>query len=67
MGDREFKEMSPIISCEPEIRHLDLTPATDRVLILACDGVFDVMTSQVGCWDLRRLGHHIGWDLLAGV
>ena len=55
LGDIEFKDTkrSPllteygiktaVVSCEPEMRIVPLIPELDEFLLLACDGVFDVM------------------------
>eukprot|EP00747_Dinoflagellata_sp_TGD_P222617 gnl/TRDRNA2_/TRDRNA2_94323_c0_seq2.p1 gnl/TRDRNA2_/TRDRNA2_94323_c0~~gnl/TRDRNA2_/TRDRNA2_94323_c0_seq2.p1 ORF type:complete len:638 (+),score=123.55 gnl/TRDRNA2_/TRDRNA2_94323_c0_seq2:57-1970(+) len=50
-GDEEYKAMpersngKPLVIAEPEIRVEQLTPADDFML-LACDGLFDVFSSQ---------------------
>ena len=44
IGDMEFKP-SGIVSNIPEIRAVDILP-DDEFVILACDGLFDVMTSE---------------------
>ena len=55
IGDLKYKANSglpakdQIISAEPDIRHVTLCP-DDRFFLLACDGVWDVMTNQArGC------------------
>jgi hypothetical protein len=51
IGDLKYKANSglpakdQIISAEPDIRHVTLCP-DDRFFLLACDGVWDVMTNQ---------------------
>lgn len=35
-----------IITAEPDVRHVELQPE-DRFLILACDGIWDVMSKWV--------------------
>lgn len=51
VGDLKYKlnkELQPkdqIITAEPDVRRVTLTPG-DRFLLLACDGVWDVMTNQ---------------------
>jgi len=51
IGDMEFKyqpDLPPdkqIVTCCPDIRQVDLAPE-DEFLVLACDGIWDVMTSQ---------------------
>eukprot|EP00803_Ostreobium_quekettii_P009888 evm.model.scf_1014.5 EVM.evm.TU.scf_1014.5 scf_1014:36945-39348(+) len=61
IGDLKYKsnkKLAPreqIITAEPEVRHFDLT-GDDRFFVLACDGVWDVMTNQeVVDWVGRRL------------
>jgi len=50
-GDEEYKTISdhtkgkPLVIAEPEIRVEQLTPQ-DEFLFMACDGLFDVFTSQ---------------------
>lgn len=51
-GDEEYKVLSPdqpeskpLVIPDPEIRLLQLTPE-DEFLFMACDGLFDVFTSQ---------------------
>eukprot|EP00929_Paragymnodinium_shiwhaense_P074007 TRINITY_DN37840_c0_g1_i2.p1 TRINITY_DN37840_c0_g1~~TRINITY_DN37840_c0_g1_i2.p1 ORF type:complete len:435 (+),score=90.26 TRINITY_DN37840_c0_g1_i2:245-1549(+) len=62
LGDHEFKEdpgLSPgeqIISCVPELSHTRQT-TQDEFVVLACDGVWDVMSSQdVVDFFAKRLG-----------
>lgn len=38
----------PLVIAEPEFMAIDLEP-TDDFLLLACDGLFDVMTNQAAC------------------
>ncbi|KAG0619205.1 hypothetical protein M758_4G123500 [Ceratodon purpureus] len=51
IGDMEFKyqtELPPdkqIVTCCPDIRQVDLGPE-DEFIVLACDGIWDVMSSQ---------------------
>jgi protein phosphatase 2C family protein 2/3 len=46
-GDFKFKNSAgPLISIEPEVRYLYLDPVQDEFLILACDGLWDVFSSQ---------------------
>jgi serine/threonine protein phosphatase PrpC len=44
IGDMEFKP-SGIVSNIPEIRYVEMQP-NDEFILLACDGLFDVMTSD---------------------
>lgn len=50
-GDEEYKTAiegangKPLVICDPEIRREQLTPQ-DEFLLLACDGLFDVFSSQ---------------------
>lgn len=51
IGDMEFKwqtDLPPdkqIVTCCPDIREVELGPE-DEFIVLACDGIWDVMTSQ---------------------
>lgn len=69
IGDLKYKlnaELPPkdqIITAEPDVRSITLTPE-DRFFLLACDGIWDVMTNQAraavgyrtaGCCVLRLL------------
>ena len=42
-----------IITAEPDVRGTQLGP-DDRFLVLACDGIWDVMTKCAGGWLPRR-------------
>ncbi|KAF4668308.1 hypothetical protein FOL47_003083 [Perkinsus chesapeaki] len=49
-GDIEYKtglpdDQSPLVICEPEI-HADTLRDEDEFIVLACDGLFDVLSSQ---------------------
>jgi len=44
-GDITLKEPSPLVSCTPEIR-VETIGDDDLYLIMACDGVFDVLEDQ---------------------
>ena len=44
MGSSSSKQQQLVIA-EPEVRVLEITP-DDEFLLLACDGLFDVMSSQ---------------------
>lgn len=46
-GDFDFKA-SPkaLLSIEPEVRYAYLSPVQDEFLLLACDGLWDVFSSQ---------------------
>ena len=44
LGDRVFKK-DAVLSCEPDVRFCRLAPG-DEFFLLACDGLFDVCTSQ---------------------
>ena len=51
LGDLEYKSVSKLppeeqmVTANPEIRSTELTP-NDEFLILACDGIWDVLTNQ---------------------
>ena len=36
----------PLASIEPEIREIFLNPSADDFILVACDGLFDVFSSQ---------------------
>jgi serine/threonine protein phosphatase PrpC len=52
IGDLKYKQNAglhardQIITAQPDVRHVRLDPGRDRFLLLACDGVWDVMTNQ---------------------
>lgn len=52
LGDFGFKRMTELdqteqlVSPEPQITDLDREPDNDEFLLLACDGIFDVMTNE---------------------
>lgn len=48
-GDVELKIPDPLVIAEPETRVVDLTPE-DWAVLLACDGVFDVLSDQEQAW-----------------
>lgn len=64
-GDLRFKndaeECGPLIA-EPEVLHEEVDPATDEFLILACDGVWDVLTSDKAVHFVRRRLLETGGD-----
>lgn len=45
LGDNDFKGRLKLVTACPEITHLKLQQADDFVL-MACDGLWDVLTSQ---------------------
>ncbi len=45
-GNSELPPKDQIITAQPDIMHIALSPE-DRFFVLACDGVWDVMTNQV--------------------
>lgn len=46
-GDFNFKSPTvPLLSIEPEVRCIYLSPVQDEFLLLACDGLWDVFSSQ---------------------
>lgn len=49
MGDRELKTAvkTPLVVSVPEIRYVHLSTAEDKVVVLACDGIWDVLSDQV--------------------
>ncbi|PNH10818.1 putative protein phosphatase 2C 11 [Tetrabaena socialis] len=52
IGDLKYKTnvelpaKDQIISAQPDIRRITLSPTEDRFFLLACDGVWDVMSNQ---------------------
>jgi hypothetical protein len=45
LGDAQFKEPLPLVSCDPDVSVTLLRPG-DTLLILASDGVWDVLSDQ---------------------
>lgn len=51
LGDMEYKQSrdlgphAQMVTAVPEVRHLPLEPG-DEFLILACDGIWDVLSNQ---------------------
>lgn len=51
IGDMNYKQLKSrpaeeqIVTANPDIREIDLTPE-DRFLILACDGIWDILTNE---------------------
>lgn len=60
LGDYEYKNvdnMGPceqLVSPEPDISDLDRDVASDEFLVLACDGIWDVMTNEDVCDFVRH-------------
>lgn len=52
-GDRELKVPTEIVTANPEIYRIPLEKGKAQALVLACDGVWDVLTSQEAV-DLAR-------------
>lgn len=52
LGDFDYKRgdtlaaVEQLVSPQPEINKLERDPATDEFLLLACDGIFDVMSNE---------------------
>uniref|UniRef100_A0AAV1T3S7 phosphomevalonate kinase n=1 Tax=Peronospora matthiolae TaxID=2874970 RepID=A0AAV1T3S7_9STRA len=44
-GDQSLKHPAPLVSCEPEVARFQVL-TDDLFLILACDGIWDVMSEQ---------------------
>eukprot|EP00933_Yihiella_yeosuensis_P025322 TRINITY_DN19670_c0_g1_i1.p1 TRINITY_DN19670_c0_g1~~TRINITY_DN19670_c0_g1_i1.p1 ORF type:complete len:733 (+),score=151.90 TRINITY_DN19670_c0_g1_i1:196-2199(+) len=44
-GDTDLKHPDPIVIATPEVKAIDLVPE-DWAVVLACDGVFDVLSDQ---------------------
>eukprot|EP01013_Petalomonas_cantuscygni_P006141 TRINITY_DN16_c0_g2_i1.p2 TRINITY_DN16_c0_g2~~TRINITY_DN16_c0_g2_i1.p2 ORF type:complete len:324 (-),score=54.89 TRINITY_DN16_c0_g2_i1:1461-2432(-) len=59
LGDFDFKAVSALppeqqaVSPEPEVQSLELTPE-DEFVVLACDGIWDVMTNEQVVAEVRR-------------
>ena len=53
-GNQQLSASEQIITAQPDVRSVELTPE-DRFLLLACDGVWDVLNNQqVTLLHLRR-------------
>jgi len=52
-GDTTRPVSEQVITAEPDIMSRDLDPSTDRFMVLACDGVWDVLSNQE-CVDFVR-------------
>lgn len=44
-GDRSLKTPTPLVSCEPDIKRVTVH-SDDLFLLLACDGIWDVLSEQ---------------------
>uniref|UniRef100_H3G5M9 PPM-type phosphatase domain-containing protein n=2 Tax=Phytophthora ramorum TaxID=164328 RepID=H3G5M9_PHYRM len=44
-GDRSLKAPTPLVSCEPEVKRFQVQH-DDLFLVLACDGIWDVLSEQ---------------------
>jgi len=60
LGDRHFKLRRPhIVTAEPDVITRVLDVKEDRFFVLACDGLWDVLTDEeacrVACMELQRL------------
>lgn len=45
-GNAALPPKDQMITAEPDVARITLQPACDEFLLLACDGVWDVMTNQ---------------------
>jgi len=68
-GDRQFK---PVVSAEPDITKVKLKE-TDKFAILACDGLWDVLSNELACClvqDGLRIGAQVEdvcWGLVTAA
>lgn len=46
LGDPDFKVPRRLVEAEPDVARVDLRPGSDQFLLLATDGVFDVLSDQ---------------------
>ncbi|KAH9256637.1 hypothetical protein BASA81_005141 [Batrachochytrium salamandrivorans] len=55
VGDRDLKRTShaPVV-CDADVDSVALNPNTDEFLLIACDGLFDVMSSQQAVTFIRN-------------
>ena len=53
-GDREFKGLGGGCIASPEVIERDIEEGVDEFLVIACDGLWDVMTSQQAVSFVRR-------------
>lgn len=60
IGDLKYKQIKglsgreQLISAEPDVTVVDVDPVEDEFMVLACDGVWDVMTNQNICDFVRE-------------
>ncbi|KAJ3207913.1 Protein phosphatase 2C 2 [Dinochytrium kinnereticum] len=68
IGDFEFKQKHDfpperqIVTCDPDIKEVQLSPGEDEFIIIACDGIWDCMTNQRAIDYIRNqisLGHSL--------
>ncbi len=45
-GDLPLKEPYPLVSASPDLSTYGLVPKKDRLVLLASDGIFDVMSDE---------------------
>jgi len=61
LGDFNYKQSKDLppekqkVSPQPEIRIFSRDAGADELMILACDGIWDVMTNQECCDEVRKL------------
>eukprot|EP00698_Gefionella_okellyi_P004608 TRINITY_DN14213_c0_g1_i1.p1 TRINITY_DN14213_c0_g1~~TRINITY_DN14213_c0_g1_i1.p1 ORF type:complete len:365 (-),score=40.93 TRINITY_DN14213_c0_g1_i1:19-1056(-) len=54
LGDASFKSPKALVSAEPDVTSTVLDPLNDQYVILACDGLWDILSSQDACNIARR-------------
>jgi serine/threonine protein phosphatase PrpC len=62
LGDFEFKtsQEAPLLISEPDLYLFQRTPRADQCLVLACDGVWDVMSNEECVASFLEAVDHVG-------
>ena len=61
LGDFEYKQGRALpqnqqkVSCQPDVKIVARNVHKDELLVLACDGIWDVMSNEQCCQELRKI------------